>query len=50
VDLPVAGPARAEGWGRQLDGDSTVDLTVDPADLAELRAARADSAGGEDPA
>ncbi|MCU0262154.1 MAG: DUF6350 family protein [Candidatus Nanopelagicales bacterium] len=50
VHLPVAGPARAEGWGRQLDGDSTVDLTVDPADLAEIRAARADSAGGEDPA
>jgi hypothetical protein len=50
VHLPVAGPARVEGRGRELDGDSTVDLTVDPADLAEIRAARADSAGGEDPA
>jgi Family of unknown function (DUF6350) len=33
-----------------VDGDSTVDLTVDPADVAEIRAAQRDRSTGEDPA
>lgn len=49
ADLAVVGDTQPEGDMEVSDGDSTVDLTIDPADLAEIRAARRDHATGEDP-
>jgi hypothetical protein len=45
ADLPEPGEGLPE-----VDGDSTVDLTVDPADLAEIRTAWRQGSTGEGPA
>ncbi len=50
VESATIGEADPSSAVPEMDGSSTVDLIMDPADLAEIRAARRDGPTDEDPA